>query len=343
MKAIFFEKHGGAEVLKYGELPEPEPVHGEALVRVRAVALNRLDIWVRLGWKGLHLDMPHITGSDIAGEVVSVNVPGSDWKVGSRVVVNPGITTSEDEWTRRGEHSLSPGYRIIGEHLRGGMAELVKVPVRNLFRFPDTLSFEQAAALPLVALTCWRMLFKRAQIRPGETMLVVGSGGGVNSLAIKIGRHIGAKVYALAGSDEKAEMAKAIGADTVINYNTNKNWHAEILKLTHGRGVDVVVDNVGAATLQKSMRAATRGGRIVTVGNTGGHEIQFDNRVIFTKQLSYLGCTMGGDQDFVDALNFLWSNGIHAPIDQVAPLNQGIKMLQRMESCEHFGKIVLVP
>lgn len=343
MKAIFFEQHGGVEVLKHADIPTPEPAHGEALVKVRAVALNRLDIWVRMGWKGLHLDMPHVGGSDIAGDVVAVNLPGSDWKVGSRVVVNPGVSTSEDEWTRRGEHSLSPGYRIIGEQLRGGMAEFVKVPVRNLYRFPETLSYEQAAALPLVAVTCWRMLFKRAQIKAGESMLVVGSGGGVNSLAIKLGRHIGARVYALAGSDEKAEMARKIGANVVINYNTNKNWHAEVLKLTHGRGVDVVIDNVGAATVQKSIRAATRGGRIVTVGNTGGPDVQFDNRVIFTKQLSYLGSTMGGDQDFVDALNFLWSNNIQASIDQVAPLSQGIKMLQRMEGGEHFGKIVLVP
>ncbi len=343
MKAIFFEKHGGPEVLKFAELPKPEPRPGEALVKVKAVALNRLDIWVRLGWKGLHLEMPHVTGSDIAGEVVAVNMSGSEWKIGSRVVVNPGVSTSEDEWTRRGDHSLSPGYRIIGEQLPGGLAEYVAVPVRNLYRFPDVVPLEQAAALPLVALTCWRMLFKRAQIRAGESMLVVGSGGGVNSLAIKLGKLIGARVFALAGSDQKAELARSIGADVVLNYNTNKTWHAEILKLTHGRGVDVVIDNVGAATMQKSFRAATRGGRIVTVGNTGGPDIQVDNRIIFTKQLSYLGSTMGGDQDFVDAMSFMWTNNIRAAVDTVAPLSEGISLLQRMERCEHFGKIVLVP
>lgn len=342
MKAIFFEQHGEIEVLKYGDLPEPEPQPGEALIRVKAVALNHLDIWVRRGWKGLNLEMPHIGGSDIAGEIVSVNAP-SLWKAGEPVVVCPGLATSEDEWVRRGEESLSPSYRLIGEQRRGGMAELVTVPAANVFKMPANLSFEEAAAPLLVATTCWRMLFKRASLRPGQTVLVVGAGGGVNSLTIQLARQAGAVVYALSSSKDKLEKAQELGAHFVVDYTKTTNWPIEIMKLTKGRGVDVVIDNVGASTFAKSLRAVTRGGCIVTVGNTSGAEVTFDNRLLFTKQASLIGSTMGSKQDFIDAMEFLWSNNIKPQIDCVAPLKDGIKMTKRLEDGEQFGKIVLKP
>ncbi len=343
MKAIFFEQHGEIDVLKYAELPQPQPKLGEALIRVRAVALNHLDVWVRRGWPGLRLDMPHITGSDIAGEIVSINSPGTAWAPGTRVIVNPGVVTAEDEWTRRGEDSLSPGYKIIGEQLRGGMAEYACVPASSLFRLPDSVSFEDGAAPLLVGLTCWRMLFKRACLRPGESVLVVGAGGGVNSLSILLATAAGASVIALTSGREKADNARSLGASAVVDYTAVPEWHTEVLKLTKGRGVDVVVDNVGSRTMPKSLRAAARGGRIVTVGNTRGYELSFDNRLFFTKQVSLIGSTMGSRQDFIEAMEFIFQNDIKVPIDTVAPLSEGIKMVKRMEDGAHFGKIVLVP
>lgn len=344
MKAIFFEQHGEIDVLKYGELPDPTPAAGEALIRVRAVALNHLDIWVRRGWNGLRLGMPHIGGSDIAGELVAVEgIPASQWRAGSRVIVNPGVISGEDEWTRRGEESVSPGYKIVGEQLRGGLAEYLVVPFRNVFNLPDSVSFEEGAAPLLVGTTCWRMLVKRAALRAGESVLVVGAGGGVNSLAIRLAHAMGATVYAVAGTPHKARRALELGARQAICYADTPRWEREILALTKGRGVDVVVDNVGAATIEASLRAAARGGRIVTVGNTSGPQFSFDNRLVFTKQLSLIGSTMGSTQDFIDMLNFIWTNQISSIIDRVEPLSAGIAMIQQLEHGTQFGKIVLRP
>lgn len=343
MKAIFFEKHGEIEALKYADLPQPQPKIGEALIRVKAVALNHLDIWVRKGWPGLHLEMPHIGGADVAGEIVSINAPGTTWTPGTRVIINPGILTSDDEWTRKGEDSLSPGYRILGEQIPGGFAEYVCVPAANLFRLPDAVSFEEGAAPLLVGVTSWRMLFKRALLRAGESVLVVGAGGGVNSLSILLAKAAGASVIALAGGSEKIEKAYALGASSVIDYTTHPDWHTEVLKLTKGRGVDIVVDNVGSKTMAKSLRSVARGGRIVTVGNTKGFEISFDNRLLFTKQVSLVGSTMGSRQDFIEAMEFIFQNKIRIPIDTVAPLSEGIRMIKRLEDGQHFGKIILKP
>ncbi len=342
MKAIFFENHGGPEVLKFGELERPKPQLGEALIKVRAVALNHLDIWVRRGWHGLKLEMPHITGSDVVGEIVSVHAD-SVWQPGTRVMINPGIVTAEDEWTRRGQESVSPGYRILGEQRPGGLAEFVTVPIGNVFKVPDEISDEDAAAPLLVGVTCWRMLFKRGNLQPGETVLVVGSGGGVNTLAISLARAAGATVYALAGSDEKAKKALALGADEVVNYQKHTNWSVEILRITKGRGIDLIIDNVGEKTFPHSLRAAARGGRIVTVGNTSGYNVSFDNRLIFAKQLSLIGSTMGSKQDFIDVTQFIWRHKIRPVIDRVAPLKEGIELLQYLESGKQFGKIVLKP
>lgn len=342
MKAIFFEEHGDISVLKYADLPDPKPAPGEALIRVRAVALNHLDIWVRRGWPGLRLPMPHITGSDVVGEIVSVNAD-SVWTPGTRVIVNPGIVSSEDEWTRRGEDSISPGYRILGEHVRGGLAELVCVPIANVFKAPDQWNDEQAAAPLLVATTCWRMLFRQGGLRAGQRVLVVGSGGGVNSLAISFAVAAGAEVIALCGTNDKATKAKELGAAEVVNYREKPQWHVEVFRITKGRGVDLVVDNVGQKTFEQSLRSVSRGGRVVTVGNTSGYDIRFDNRLLFTKQVSVIGSTMGSKQDFIDALHFMSLKKINPIIDRVAPLKDGIAMIKRLEDGGQFGKIVLKP
>ena len=304
MKAIYFNEHGGLEVLKYGDLPQPKPALGEALIRVRAMALNHLDIWVRRGWQGLNLQFPHIGGSDIVGEIVEVNA-NSSWTPGTRVMVNPGITTKSDEWTDRGEDSVSPGYKIIGEQIPGGMAEYVCVPVQNVFTIPGDRTDEEMAASLLVGTTCWRMLFKQGHLRAGQSVLVVGAGGGVNSLAISFAKAAGAEVIALSSTKEKMKKAKELGAKEVIDYKLTPNWPAEILKFTRGRGVDLVIDNVGEATFAKSLRAVARGGKIVTVGNTSGYSIRFDNRLLFSKQVSLIGSTMGSKEDFRSALNYM--------------------------------------
>lgn len=342
MKALYFEKHGERNVIQYGEVSDPQPAPNQVLVRVRACALNHLDIWVRRGWPGLNLEMPHWCGADVAGEVAVVGENVTGWKEGQRVIVDPGITTMEDEFTRRGEDSLSPGYQILGEHVRGGAAEYVAVPAGNLVSLPDGIPFPEAAAPLLVTLTAWRMLIHRAELRAGESVLIVGAGGGVNSMAIQIAKLAGATVFVVAGNKEKGERALELGADVVLD-RLRVNWGKEIYKLTGKRGVDVVVDNVGKATLGISMQAAARNGRIVIVGNTSGPDAQIDIRFIFTKQIRIIGSTMGTHQDFRDITALLWSGRLKPVIDRVMPLGEGVTAYGMLEKGEQFGKIVLTP
>lgn len=341
MKAVHFHEHGDLSVLKYGTLPDPAISEGEALIRPRAVALNHLDIWVRRGWKGLNLELPHVSGSDIAGEVVDIKDSREAFRAGDRVVVYPGFNLYEDTFTRRGETTLSPGYRVIGEHVRGGLAELVKVPARSLLRLPDEVSFELAASQGLAATTCWQMLFDRARMRSGDTVLVVGAGGGVNSLVIALATLSGATVIALTSSEPKAYKARALGARFVVDYTAYPKWEREVRELTDGRGADIVVDNVGRATFAQSLRALRNGGTLVTVGNTSGHQLELDNRVIFARQLRIVGSTMGTFDDFVSALRFLWDRQVPPIIDRTAPLSGAIELMRVMEAGEQFGKLVV--
>lgn len=340
MKALYFNEHGGPEVLRYGDVPDPTPGPGEALVQVKAVALNHLDLWVRRGWPGLDLPKPHIGGSDVAGIVAGYGEGAGGPPIGTRVVIDPGVVTGEDEWTRRGEESVSPHYHILGESVRGGCAEYVTVPARNLLPIPDSFDFPQAAAPILVGLTAWRMLVKRAQLKAGESVAIVGAGGGVNSISIQIAKHLGATVYAITSTPEKMDKAKELGADVVINYR-EEDWAKKLYQLTGKRGVDVVVDNVGQATLPLSMRAVARGGRIVIVGNTSGPQAQIDVRFIFGKQISLIGSTMGSHQDFLDVMNLVWAGRLKPVIDRVMPLAEGRAAHELLESGQQFGKVVL--
>lgn len=342
MKALFFKQHGELDVVKYGDVPDPEPGPGEVLIRVRACALNFLDIWVRRGWPGLNLEMPHWCGADVAGEIVGIGPDVAGWQERQRVVVDPGINLSEDEYTRRGEDSISPQYHVLGEHMRGGAAEYVKVPIGNLAVIPDGKDFVDAAAPILVTLTAWRMLMHRAALRAGESVLVVGAGGGVNSMAIQIAKLAGATVYVVAANPEKSERARQLGADVVLD-RSQVNWGKEIYKLTAKRGVDVVVDNVGKATITTSMQAVARGGRIVIVGNTSGPQTEIDIRFIFGKQISLIGSTMGSHQDFHDVMNLLWIGRLKPVVHSVLPLSEGREAYQMMEAGQQFGKIVLTP
>lgn len=342
MKAVHFEKHGESDVLHYGEVPEPQAAPGSAVIRVRACALNYLDIWVRRGWPGLKLEMPHWCGADVAGEIAEIGAGVSGWSVGQRVVADPGINRFEDEFTRRGEASVSPGYRVLGEHVRGGAAEYVAVPAANLEEIPPTVGFAEAAAPLLVGLTAWRMLIHRARLRAGESVLVVGAGGGVNSMSIQVAKLAGAYVIAVAGSALKADKARGLGADAAID-RSSADWEKEVARLTGRRGVDVVVDNVGRATLAASLRAVARGGRIVIVGNTSGPRMEIDLRYLFGKQVSLIGSTMGNHQDFRVVTRLLAEGRLRPVIDRVMPLAEGVEAYRLMEAGGHFGKILLEP
>ncbi len=342
MKALYFNKHGELDVVKYGDVPDPKPGPGEVLIRVRACALNFLDIWVRRGWPGLKLEMPHWCGADVAGDIAELGENVLDWQVGQRVVVDPGVSLVEDEYTRRGEDSVSPGYHILGEHRRGGAAEYLTVPAGNLAAIPDNIDYPEAAAPLLVGLTAWRMLMHQAGLRAGESVLVVGAGGGVNSMAIQMAKLAGAAVYVVAGNPEKSERARQLGADVVLD-RSQVDWGKEIYKFTSRRGVDVVVDNVGQATITKSMQAVARGGRIVIVGNTSGPQAEIDIRFIFGKQISLIGSTMGSHQDFRDVIDLVWAGKIKPVIHQIMPLSEGCDAYRLMEAGEHFGKILLAP
>ena len=342
MKALYFEEHGALDVLQYGEVADPEIGPGEIKVRVRATALNYLDIWVRRGWPGLKLEMPHWCGADVAGEIVELGQGVSGWQVGQRVVADPGVNSYEDEFTARGEDCMSPGYHILGEHQRGGAAEYVVLPSNSLVAIPDDLDFADAAAPLLVTLTAWRMLIHRAALRAGESVLVVGSGGGVNSMSIQIAKLAGAFVYAVASNQKKAQLAKELGADVVLD-RSQIDWSRELYKLTAKRGVDLIVDNVGKATLASSMQALARGGRIVIVGNTSGPQTEIDIRFIFGKQISLIGSTMGTHQDFKDVVALLWKGKLKPVIDRQMPLSEGQKAYEIMEKGQQMGKIVLIP
>ncbi len=342
MKALYFKEHGELDVIQYGDVPDSEPGPGQVKVRVRATALNFLDIWVRRGWPGLKLEMPHWCGADVAGEVAELGEGVTNWQVGQRVVADPGVNLFEDEFTARGEDCVSPGYHVLGEHQRGGAAEYIVLPANGLAAMPDEVDYPEAAAPLLVTLTAWRMLIDRAGLRAGESVLVVGSGGGVNSMSIQLAKLAGAFVYAVASNDQKAQLAKELGADVVLD-RSKVDWGKEIYRLTEKRGVDVVVDNVGKATLTASMQAAARGGRIVIVGNTSGPQTEIDIRFIFGKQISLIGSTMGSHQDFRDVMALLWAGKLKPVIDRVMPLSEGRQAYEMMEKGELLGKIVLTP
>ena len=342
MKALYFEEHGNLDVVRYGNVPDPVTSPDDAVVRVRACALNHLDIWVRRGWPGLKLEMPHWCGADVAGDIAEIGRNVSGWKVGQPVVVDPGISLIDDEHTRRGEDSLSPGYHVLGEHTRGGAAEYLAVPAANLVPMPEGWEYPDAAAPLLVGLTAWRMLIHRARLKAGETVLVIGSGGGVNSITVQIAKLAGAKVFVVASNPQKAKRAKDLGADEVFD-RSSVDWGKEVYRLTKKRGVDIVVDNVGKATLAKSMMAVARGGRIVIVGNTSGPQTEIDIRFIFGKQISLIGSTMGSHQDFRDILELTKSGRLKPIIDRVMPLSEGKEAYGLMERGEIFGKLVLTP
>jgi NADPH:quinone reductase-like Zn-dependent oxidoreductase len=338
--AIVLEEHGGPEVLVARTLDVPAPPPGFVRVRVRAVALNHLDVWVRRGLKHLKLEYPFRLGSDIAGEVESVGAGVTGVVPGTRVLVSPGVSCGRCEQCLSGRDNLCLHYGILGETTHGGYAELLNVPAQNLLPFPSRLSFAEAAAVPLTFLTAWQMLAIRARVQPGELVLVQGAGSGIGVAAIQIAKLFGARVWATAGTDEKCRRARELGAEEAFNYTT-QDFVQEVRTRTQKRGVDVVVEHVGGETFVKSVLATTRGGRVVTCGATSGYAPQLDLRQIFFRQVQVLGSTMGPKGTLFDIVRHVEAGKLSPVIDRVLPISEAREAHRVLESREAFGKVVL--
>jgi len=342
MKAVRFHEHGGVENLIYEEAPDPSIRGDEVLVRVRACALNHLDIWVRNGIPGVKIPLPHILGSDIAGEVAQVGDLVTRVKGGERVLIAPGFSCGQCLPCLSGRDNLCRQYTIIGYRTDGGYAEYVKIPEVNVIPIPGSLSFEEAAAIPLVFLTAWHMLVTRAGIRPGDEVLVIAAGSGVGSAAIQIAKLFGARVIATAGSDEKLAKAKALGADEVINHST-QDLAQEVRRLTDKRGVDIIFEHVGSVVWERCLVSLAHGGRLVTCGATSGYEGRTDIRYLFSRQLSLLGSYMGSKGELLELLRFFPQGRLRAVVDRTLPLQEAREAHRLMEERRHFGKLVLIP
>jgi NADPH:quinone reductase-like Zn-dependent oxidoreductase len=331
MNAVYFSRHGGLDVLAFGERPTPVPAPGQVLVRVKACALNRLDVWVRQGLPGVAVTLPHIPGCDVAGLVEGT---------GEKALVSPGLSCGLCVPCREERDHLCDSFGILGQNTPGGYAEFVAVPAANLFPLPPNASFTDAAAFPLVFLTAWQMLVSNAQITTGETVLVHAGGSGVGTAAIQIAKSRGARVLTTVGSDAKIPKVTALGADKAINYNTS-DFVEETRRWTGGRGVDVVLDHVGGSTWEKSLSALARGGRLTTCGATAGRHVSFDLRSLFGGNIRVLGSRLGNRGSLAAALA-LWREGRLRPVvDSVFPLREAAAAQRRLESRDTFGKVVL--
>ncbi|HEY0319723.1 MAG TPA: zinc-binding dehydrogenase [Pyrinomonadaceae bacterium] len=342
MKATVFNEHGRPEVLQYADAPDPEIKANEVLVEVRAVALNHLDVWARKGLPGIEIPMPHILGNDIAGVVREAGELVTWVRAGDEVMLQPGVSCGHCIECLRGADNLCPEYDILGYRRNGGYAELVAAPGVNVIPKPQNLSWEEAAALPLVTVTAWHMLVTRARVRTGEDVLIHAAGSGVGSIGIQIAKLHGARVIATAGSDEKLDKARELGADEVVNY-TREDWPKEIRRLTQKRGVDVVFEHTGAATWPGSIASLAKNGRVVTCGATSGFDARTDLRQVFYRHLSLLGSFMGSKAELLDAMKFIERGTIRAVVDRVLPLAEAKHAHELIEDRAQFGKLVLIP
>ncbi len=341
MKALAFTEFGGPDKLRLQDVPDPAIKPTDALVRVRACALNHLDLFVREGIPALKTPLPFWTGCDIAGEVAEVGAAVTGVKVGDRVVVNPNLTCGRCEFCIQGEDSLCVRYGILGEHVPGGLAEYVPVRGENLLPLPAHVSFEEAASFVLTNMTAWRMVVTQGQVRPGQDVLIIGVGGGVSSTAVQIAKLCGARVIVTSSSDAKLERARALGADVGINYRTHPEWAKQVFEASGKRGVDVVIENVGAATWKDSIRSLKGGGRLVTCGSTTGPIGETLIPLVFWKQVHIIGSTMANRKEFHDVMSLFFAGRLKAIIDEVVPLKDGAAAQQRLAEGKQFGKIVL--
>lgn len=342
INAIVLERHGGPEVLELRAIPRPSPTPGHVVVRIRACALNRLDIWVRNGLPNLRLEYPHVLGSDIAGVVDSVGEGVDGALVGREVVVNPGISCGRCEACLSGRDNLCPSYHILGESTRGGYAEQIAVPVANLIDKPANLSMIEAAAFPLTFLTAWQMLVARAHVEPGETVLVHAAGSGVGSAGLQIAKLHGARVIALASSDDKLAKARELGADACVR-SSDEDWPQQVRALpgVGRRGVDVVFEHVGVATWEQSIKLCRNGGRVVTCGASSGWDARTDLRHVFFRQIQILGSTMGSKASLFRIAQLMGEGKLRPLVDRVFPLAEAAEAHRYLDRREQFGKVVL--
>jgi len=340
MKAIVFHQHGGPDVLKYEDAPDPVIRHNEVLVRVRACALNHLDLWVRRGLPNVPIPLPHIPGSDVAGEIAQVGTEVSTVRVGQKVLLAPLVSCGKCAACVAGLDNHCRQATNLGYMIDGGCAEFVRVPEVNCLPYPENLSFEEAASIPLVFQTAWHMLVGCAELQPGEDVLILGAGSGVGSAAIQIAKFFGARVLATAGSDDKLQKARELGADHLFNHRTHK-IRDEVRRITNKRGVDVVFEHVGTATWEESLASLTPGGRLVTCGATTGYDAKIDLRFLFSRQLSLLGSYMGTKSELRRVLTLIAAGRLKPVVDRVFPLAEAAAAHAYLESSSQFGKVVL--
>lgn len=341
MRAARFHQHGGPEVVRVEEVPTPEPAAGEVRVDVRAAGMNHLDLWTRRGLP-IETTMPHVGGADVAGVVGAIGEGVEGWSPGDRVLVNPTLYCGVCEFCVAGEESLCLRLRLLGEHTDGGFAESLLVPATALHPLPPDLPFEIAAALPVSYQTAWRALIHQAQLRPGEDVLIIGASGGTAIAALQVARYAGARVFAVTSGEEKAERVRALGAAYVYD-REREDWARAVRRDTDRRGVDVVVENVGEATWEMSLRALRPGGRLVTYGATSGRHGATDLNLVFWRQLRIIGSTMASRAQFAEMLRVALRGGLEPVIDRVYPLEEIRAAHERLEAGEQFGKIVIVP
>ena len=340
MKAILLHEHGSPEKLEYSDFPTPEVASGKVLVKLHAAALNRMDLFVREGWRGLKLEMPHILGADGAGEIAAVGEGVDGWQVGDRVVINANLGCGECDFCLAGEDNRCANWHLLGETVRGTYAEFILLPPRQLFRLPDDFDFYAAAVSSLVYQTAWHSLITRGNLRPGETVLIVGASGGVNTASTQIAKLTGASVIVVGSGAKKLELAESLGADILIDRSQTDNWSKDVFKLTNRKGVDVVVDNVGT-TFPLSLRALRKGGRLLTVGNTAAPQFEIDNRYIFAKHLSIIGSTMGTLRDFEQVMSLVVAGKLKPVVDKTFDLKDVRLAHERLQIGAQMGKITL--
>ncbi|MBL8897184.1 MAG: zinc-binding dehydrogenase [Planctomycetes bacterium] len=340
MKAVRIHAHGGPEVLRYEDAPAPEPGAGEVLVRMRAVSVNHLDLWVRKGMPGHPVPFPRILGCDGAGEVAGLGEGVAGLAIGTRVLVAPGVSSGTSREDLSGADHLAPDYQILGEDRDGVDAEFVVVPRANAIALPAGVSLIDAAAMPLVFCTAWGLLVEKGGLRAGQDVLVLGAGSGVGSAAVQIAKLFGARVFATVGGAAKVAKASALGADLVIDHEA-QDFAAEVKRATGGRGVDIVVEHVGQATFARSLKSLAKGGRIVTCGATTGPKIELNLLHLFIKHQAILGSTMGPKSCLFQALRWMEQGRFRAVVDRVLPMNDVAEAHRVVERREHFGKVVL--
>jgi len=340
MKSVLFRRHGGPEVLEYTDFPTPLPKSGEALIRLHAAALNRMDVMVRNGWPGIKLELPHINGADGAGVIEGLGDNIQGLNIGDRVAINANLGCGKCDLCLNGRDNMCRDWHLLGETVRGTYAEYICLPTRQLYKLPKEFDFHACAAAALVYQTAWHSMVIRGNVKAGETVAIVGAGGGVNSASVQVAKHLGARVIVIGSNESKLKMAEALGADILIDRSKEQDWSKAVYLATNKNGADVIVDNVGT-TFPLSLRALRKGGRLLTVGNSGAPRFEIDNRYIFAKHISIIGSTMSTRADFDEVMDLVSAGKLKPVIDKSFPLKDAAAAQDRLWRGENFGKITL--